>query len=147
IYDLHPYIYTEENGSILYTHDGFTFAITESGAKLIDYIGDKEYVIIPETITINNQKITVNDCGQYVFYMVNTLVGYVLPNTITHVDGSLTYNCQKFQYFFFHGTDEEFLAIKNFFGSFPSNRYIYSEEEPTQSGSYWHYVDGVPTVW
>ncbi|MEE3432094.1 MAG: hypothetical protein VZR78_05090, partial [Candidatus Enteromonas sp.] len=25
--------------------------------------------------------------------------------------------------------------------------YYYSEEEPTESGNYWRYVDGVPTVW
>jgi len=28
-----------------------------------------------------------------------------------------------------------------------ATRYFYSEEEPTESGNYWHYVDGVPTVW
>lgn len=25
--------------------------------------------------------------------------------------------------------------------------YYYSEEAPTEAGNYWHYVDGVPTVW
>ena len=27
------------------------------------------------------------------------------------------------------------------------NLYIYSENAPTKDGSYWHYVDGVPTIW
>ena len=26
-------------------------------------------------------------------------------------------------------------------------RYYYSEEQPTASGRFWHYVDGVPTIW
>ena len=26
-------------------------------------------------------------------------------------------------------------------------RYYYSEEEPTEEGNFWHYVDGVPTPW
>ena len=25
--------------------------------------------------------------------------------------------------------------------------YFYSEIEPTESGNYWHYVDGEPTIW
>lgn len=29
----------------------------------------------------------------------------------------------------------------------PDPRYFYSEEKPTTSGRYWHYVDGVPRVW
>ena len=28
-----------------------------------------------------------------------------------------------------------------------ATRYFYSETQPTQSGSYWRYVDGVPTKW
>ena len=26
-------------------------------------------------------------------------------------------------------------------------RYYYSETAPTDSGNYWHYVNGVPTIW
>ena len=25
--------------------------------------------------------------------------------------------------------------------------YFYSEEQPTEPGNYWHYVDGIPTPW
>ena len=25
--------------------------------------------------------------------------------------------------------------------------YYYSETEPTTTGNYWHYVNGVPTIW
>ena len=28
-----------------------------------------------------------------------------------------------------------------------ATRYYYSETQPTTEANYWHYVDGVPTVW
>ena len=27
------------------------------------------------------------------------------------------------------------------------NIYLYSENEPSETGKYWHYVNGVPTIW
>ena len=28
-----------------------------------------------------------------------------------------------------------------------ATRYYYSETQPTAEGNYWHYVNGVPTIW
>ena len=28
-----------------------------------------------------------------------------------------------------------------------ATRYYYSENKPAAEGNYWHYVDGVPTIW
>ncbi|MBR2650023.1 MAG: hypothetical protein IKD45_00005, partial [Clostridia bacterium] len=30
---------------------------------------------------------------------------------------------------------------------YDAEKYIYSEEEPTLGGNFWHWVDGVPTLW
>ena len=51
---------------------------------------------------------------------------------------------------YFYGTSEEFELIDFhvFNGSIlNSERYYYSESQPTDSGSYWHYVDGKVTLW
>ena len=40
-------------------------------------------------------------------------------------------------YFFCHGKEHIFRATI----------YLYSDEEPEEDGNYWHYVDGVPTIW
>ena len=52
---------------------------------------------------------------------------------------------------YFHGTPEEWehyagvVANDTFYSA---DRYYYSEETPTDTeNSYWHYVDGTPTVW
>ena len=68
--------------------------------------------------------------------------------------------CDNFARIYYMGTQEEWEKIdiagrKSTGGvSFGSNRklleatvYFYSEEEPTEEGNYWHYVDGVPTPW
>ena len=52
---------------------------------------------------------------------------------------------------FYKGTkkDFEYIAI-DVYGNeaFESaTKYFYSEEAPTEEGNYWHYVDGVETIW
>lgn len=52
---------------------------------------------------------------------------------------------------FYRGTkkDFEYIAIDEFRNEdFESaTKYFYSEEAPTEEGNYWHYVDGVETIW
>jgi hypothetical protein len=51
---------------------------------------------------------------------------------------------------YYTGTAEEWNAIsidsKNTYLT-SATRYYYSETLPTKAGKWWHYVDGVPTVW
>lgn len=46
--------------------------------------------------------------------------------------------------FYFLGTKEEMYSIE---GYGPGKYYVYSELKPTVGGKYWHYVDGVVTIW
>ena len=41
--------------------------------------------------------------------------------------------------------DNEFLVEEKQFENVTI--YYYSDEKPTETGNYWHYVDDVPTIW
>lgn len=74
----------------------------------------------------------------------------VLPSTLTAVDRWAFDNCATLTAVYFGGTPEQWESIA--MGTENSSltkasRYYYSETEPTEEGSYWHFVDGVPTPW
>ena len=50
---------------------------------------------------------------------------------------------------FYAGTEFEWNEIdKGTYTEIVTNAlHYYSETEPTEAGNFWHYVDGVPTVW
>lgn len=51
---------------------------------------------------------------------------------------------------FYKGTAEQWAAIENNDEGFPAEDatlYLYSENQPSSAGNYWHYVDGKPAVW
>ena len=37
--------------------------------------------------------------------------------------------------------------MKDIYAVVNATKYYYSENQPTTSRTYWHYVDGVPTLW
>ena len=45
--------------------------------------------------------------------------------------------------------DFEYIVIAVFGNEYfeSATKYFYSEEAPTEEGNYWHYVDGVETIW
>jgi hypothetical protein len=59
--------------------------------------------------------------------------------------------CDNINTVYYTGTAVEWNEISiDSNGNYPlisASRYYYSESEPTTSGNYWHYVDGVPTKW
>ena len=59
-------------------------------------------------------------------------------------------DCDNFENVFYGGTEDEFanVEIDEANGYFEeTTKYFYSEEQPTEEGNYWHYVDGVPASW
>ena len=49
--------------------------------------------------------------------------------------------------FVLNGDIAEITWTKGFVDAPFNNPFYYSENEPTDEGNYWHYVDDVPTVW
>ena len=102
-------------------------------------------VFIPDSVTVINAN---------AFLGCTSLSTFVLGRNAVINDSSTLGNCPCSEdVIYFHGSVEEFNSLTKAFNYQFIN--FYSEEEPTQeqlsllpAGSlYWHYVNGVPTLW
>lgn len=98
------------------------------------------------SITIPN---SVAFLGNQVF-AGTALTALVLPASITSLGSQLFYYCTTLPDLYFGGTAEQWSKIQ--IGDKNSELekltiYYYSETQPTESGNYWYYKDGVPTKW
>ena len=78
------------------------------------------------------------------------LTSIILPKSVTYIYGNSFYGCSKLTYLFYTGTAAEWgVRIEYDYNDefFDATRYYYSESEPTETGNFWHYVNGIPTIW
>ena len=97
---------------------------------------------------------SVHIIGRSAFQSTPTL-NVVLGSGVEKVDNLAFSGGSRNSKVYYNGTEEEWNKI--YVEPSPSYmsgcrideyiRYFYSEEQPTTSGRYWHYVDGVPTEW
>lgn len=74
----------------------------------------------------------------------------VFPVGVRSVYKETFYNTREDKRIYYLGGADDWasLNIEKYNDYFGSRRYFYSEEQPTDTAnSYWHYVDGVPTLW
>ncbi len=98
-------------------------------------------------VTILDGVTVIDECA---FYACRSLTCITIPKSITSVGVLAFSDCDSLISVFYSGTEAEWNAIS--IGSdnedlTSATRYYYSETEPTEEGNFWHYVDGVPTVW
>ncbi len=99
-------------------------------------------VVIPDSVT---------SIGDYAFYSCQNLTSIVIPDSITSIGYCVFYGCLKLNAVYYSGTSEEWNNIS--IGTLNdrlinASRYYYSESQPTDTTySYWHYVEGNPTIW
>ncbi len=87
---------------------------------------------------------------KYAFEECTNLKSIVVPASLQclnedHFLGYLSKDYIHLANLFYKGSKEQ--ADSVFSKRLSSYVYLYSEEEPSDSGRYWHYVDGVPTVY
>ena len=85
------------------------------------------------------------------FYGCSNLTSIVLSSTITTIENYVFTQCDNLTTVYYTGTISEWNSTNK--GSGNSNLtaatiYYYSETIPNNNDySYWHYVDGIPTIW
>ena len=78
-----------------------------------------------------------DDCTSLEYIIISTSVKFFYSVTFANCDPLL----------FYEGSPTEYAENGGISGIELTKLYFYSEEAPTEAGNYWHYVDGVPTIW
>ena len=88
--------------------------------------------------------------GSYAFYNCSSLTSITIPSSVTSIGWSAFYGCSSLSEVYYGGTSEQWeeMSIGSNNGNLTgATIYYYSAVQPTTTGNYWHYVDGVPTKW
>ena len=98
-------------------------------------------IVLPESLTY---------IDGWIFYECSGLTSIVIPTSITRIEEQALSECSSLAKIFYRGSIEQWNAIEidsmNYSVS-AATIYCYSETEPSEAGNYWHYVEGVPTIW
>lgn len=92
----------------------------------------------------------INAIRTWMFESCWNIKSIILPKSITRIEYR-SFNGTRLKQVFSERTSEDDgnpIQIDSLNDSLTSAEwYYYSEEEPAEAGNYWHYVDGVPTIW
>ena len=120
--------------------------ISETVVSIGDYAFDSCKALT--SITIPESVISI---GSGAFNNCKYLNCVVVPTSVTTIGYTAFYGCTSLTSVYYKGTksdlDEKINVKKVLLTWSWTTIYYFSETEPSTSGSYWHYVDGVPTVW
>jgi len=126
-------------------------SVTTIGSYAFSGIKGLTSICIPDSITL---------IQGMAFYKCTELTTVIIGKSLQSVELNGFSGCSNLAEVFYEGNASEWNKIdipKSLGGggmSFGDNkelldaeRYYFSEEQPTGSGKYWHYVDGKPTPW
>ncbi len=93
---------------------------------------------------------SVERIGEYAFCNCTWLTSIVIPSSITSIGDDAFYDCTALTTVYYEGTEYAWDLITIYSGNYNltyATFYYYSETAPADNGNYWHYVDGIVTVW
>ena len=111
----------------------------------IEYIGKRAFYNCIELQTFTfEENSKCSYIGEYAFYKCEQLTSIIIPSTVVQIEDSAFSSCTNLIIFC-----TQTIIPSEWGSSWNSSRqfYLYSENEPSIEGDYWHYVDGVPTIW
>ena len=94
------------------------------------------------SVTFGN---SVTSIGSRAFQNCTSLTSIVIPDSVTSIGDEAFRYCDNLVIYCQATTEPSGWSSKWAYA--PDNVYWYSESQPTSSGNYWHYVDGVVTKW
>ena len=95
----------------------------------------------------------VTSIGWNQFYGCRSLISIVISRSVIKIDGLAFTACDSLTDVYYGGNADDWTDINIEHGNSDltdATLYYYVENEsdlPSDDGNYWHYVDGVPTVW
>ncbi len=96
------------------------------------------------TNLIIGDDVTIID--SFLFESCDNLKNVVLGISVTKISIGAFYDCPNISNVFYKGTQTISIEAENE-SIKEATKYYYSETEPIEEGNYWHYVDGVVTIW
>ncbi len=118
----------------LYTKDEKTLVQYALGKKSTSFV-------IPDNVTT---------IGNMAFYYCSNLESVVIGDSVTSIGSFAFDSCFSLAEVYYNGSAEDWNSISiDSYNDYLENatRYYYSENQPTEEGNFWHWVDGEPTVW
>ncbi|MBO5879419.1 MAG: leucine-rich repeat domain-containing protein [Clostridia bacterium] len=120
--------------------------VTTIGASAFKGCESVSSVIVPDSVT---------EIGSEAFAFCKDMQYIVVGANVTTIGASAFSNCKSLKKVYYAGnlpTKERNVLFNLKTGEGDTKKvttilYVYSEEQPTESGRYWHYVDGTPTEW
>jgi hypothetical protein len=92
----------------------------------------------------------IETVGDSAFRGCSNMRDVVVPVSLSKIESDAFLGCTLLTRVYYHGTSDEWTSIDIEDGNNNirnADIYFYSETEPTEDGSFWHYVDGEPTPW
>ena len=155
IYDIYQYAFYKNRVNKIIIPDSVTFI----GKDAFYYCTSLTSVTIPNSVTFIEKdafrgcsslaSVTIGNgvttIGGGAFLGCSSLTSVTIPDGVTSIGYEAFYGCTSLT-IYCEGTSRPSGWDSNWNYS---NRpvYWYSENEPTEEGNYWHYVDGVVTIW
>lgn len=100
-----------------------------------------------KSITLGSK---VRIVGYSSFFGCEALESVVIPVSVTTIQSYAFYHCSSLNTVFYEGDETKWNDVfigKNGNDIRNAAVYFYSAEKPAAPGNFWHYVQGVPTVW
>lgn len=166
-----PFMFCENLNAITVNSESTNFQIINS--CLVDIV-NKQIIIGLDysNIPTNSEKVTkignsafanltgvahlkipsnITSIGDAAFEFCGDIVSVEIPVELAEIIKYAFDSCEKLTTVYYAGTQSQWeaiaIAVSGNSEIINATRYYYSENEPTTTGNYWHYVEGVPTAW
>lgn len=162
------------DGYVYIMSDNIRYALNGNLATVARQpISNETSVVIPTSITYKNNVYNVTRIIGHAFSNNTSITSVTIPDSIIEIEGYafagcsnlaevilsknvtrlgfVAFDCENLKIVYYGGTESDWNNIYDVNSSNyllkRATRYYFSENEPTDMGNYWHYVNGVPTIW